>query len=109
MSLLGAIYLGINGCFRDSNFVSSISKHLIQVRYDMFKHYSTAEKKVIVMYRFSHAGLSDLYDHVRHLQEQIKNMSYREEGGTDNLTRVEDRIISKVNKNLTGYITKKAH
>ena len=85
-----------------------MSGHLKQMRSSVFEKFSESRMKETIMYRFSHLGMSDLYDHVMSLTEKI---SYKREGGDieNSKTNTDSRIMSKIKKNLTGYVTKETH
>ena len=55
----------------------------------------------MISYRFSHAGLSDLYDHVMLLLKRIQGDSYKEGGDAETSPSSFDKVV---HKDMVGYV-----
>ena len=65
LGLFGSIYMFQDSFVRDNIFVNSMNTHLVEFRPQTYAQLAKKKVDAMIRYRFSHAGLSDLYDHVK--------------------------------------------
>ena len=81
LSLFSTVYLFIYSYFRDQSVSQTLEDHLIQFRPNTFGQMSKPRVIEIVQYRFSHIGLSDLFDHIKDIRRMLSGDSQQNEGG----------------------------
>ena len=81
LSLFSTIYLFIYSYFRDQSVSKSMEDHLIAMRPDIFGEIPRKRVIEIVQYRFSHIGLSDLFDHIKDIRRMLSGDTQQNEGG----------------------------
>ena len=89
MGLFGSLWRVIALCF--PQFPKFLEKHLRELRPNVFKNLPSERIKEIIMYRFSHVGISDLFDHILNIQHILKGDSQNEGGDIESQAQDSDR------------------